>query len=128
MINNSEKNRLERERIKIQKELYKANKLIRDQLQKEREEKELKESVDQDKMNKNKKKEKEIINSFSNISLEKLHDTSVIDDVSLSDMLGIKSNDFKNNDFKTIETIDQNCNKSEEIINENDRHYAPDFI
>jgi hypothetical protein len=47
-------------------------------------------------------------------------------------MLGIKSNDSQQNgDFICINkdnNEDNNDNKDEKTINENDRHYAPDFI
>ena len=129
-MNNSEKNRLERERIKTQKELYKANKLIIDQKEKEKKEIELKAAIEESKKNKIDKVHN-LVNSkdklFLNISLEKLYDTSVTDDVLLTDMLGIKDNDFNN-----IESIDQNDKEieknTEDKINELDIHYAPDFI
>lgn len=126
-MNNSEKNRLERERLKIQKELYKANKLIRDQKEKERKEIELKTSVEENKKDKVSNRENAKERLFLNIPLEKLHDTSVRDDVSLSEMLGIKDNDF--NTVEANEINDKEIEKNtEEKINELDRHYAPDFI
>jgi len=126
-MNNSEKNRLERERLKIQKELYKANKLIRDQKEKERKEIELKTAVEENKKDKVPNRENGKERLFLNIPLEKLHDTSVTDDVSLSEMLGIKDNDF--NTIESLEHNDKEIKKTtEEKINELDRHYAPDFI
>ena len=128
MINNPEKNRLERERIKIKKELFKANKLIRDQKEKEKEEKEAKEAFEQSKLKKNTNNDKK--NQFSSISLEKLQDNSITQEVSLSDMLGIKSDDISaicNNKDNNKDNNEDN-NEVQITINENDRHYAPDFI
>jgi len=125
MINNSEKNRLERERIKIKRELYKANKLIRDQKEKEKEEKEAKEAFEQAKI---KKPISNKNNQFSTILLEKLEDNSITEDVSLMDMLGIKSTDIPsicNTKDENNENTNTNINEN---VNENDRHYAPDFI
>ena len=126
-MNNSEKNRIERERLKTQKELYKANKLIRDQQEKEKKEKEAKYAFEQSKIKKPIEKERQ----FASISLEKLEDNNSNEEVSLSDMLGIKSDDLSaisnnnNNNITNINKEDDNDKNDEKI---EDRHYAPDFI
>jgi hypothetical protein len=113
--------REERERIKIQKLLYKQNKLIREQKEKE--------SNNTPVVLLTKTKKKLDISSskgqFSSIPIEKLNDNSTTEDVSLTDMLGIKSNDTIVN-----KVIDNNSNDENEKsrLEENDRHYAPDFI
>jgi hypothetical protein len=120
-MNNSEKNRIERERLKTQKELYKANKLIRDQQEKEKKEKEARDAFEQSKIKKPIEKER----LFASISLEKLQDNNSNEEVSLTDMLGIKSDDLSainGNDKIT------NINKEEDNEKIEDRHYAPDFI
>jgi hypothetical protein len=109
----------ERERIKIQKQLYKENKLMREQKEKE--------------LNKEipiiipTKAKKQLDGSqFSSISLEKLRDNSITEDVSLTDMLGIKTTDaiiINNNSMNEINNVNETNNKLE-----SDRHYAPDFI
>jgi hypothetical protein len=124
-MNNSEKNRIERERLKTQKELYKANKLIRDQQEKEKKEKEAKDAFEQSKIKRPIEKER----IFASISLEKLEDNNSNEEVSLSDMLGIKSDDLSainnNNNITNINKEDDNDKNDEKI---EDRHYAPDFI
>ena len=112
----------ERERIKIQKLLYKQNKLIREQKEKE--------SINNTPVvipTKTKKK-LDIPSSkgqFSSIPIERLNDNSTTEDVSLTDMLGIKSTDAILNN-----AIASNSNGENEKakLEENDRHYAPDFI
>jgi hypothetical protein len=126
-MNNSEKNRIERERLKTQKELYKANKLIRDQQEKEKKEKEAKDAFEQSKIKRPIEKER----LFASISLEKLEDNNSNEEVSLSDMLGIKSDDLSaisnnnNNNITNINKEDDNDKNDEKI---EDRHYAPDFM
>jgi len=106
----------ERERIKIQKQLYRENKLIREQ-----KEKELNNQTPIIIPTKTKKQSDR--SSFSSIPIEKLNDNSITEDVSLIDMLGIKANDAILNNVITNNT------QSEKIkLEENDRHYAPDFI
>ena len=105
----------ERERIKIQKQLYRENKLIREQKEKE--------------LNNQtpiiipiKTKKQSDRSQFSSIPSEKLYDNSVTEDVSLTDMLGIKANDAILNNVITDNT------ENKDKLEENDRHYAPDFI
>lgn len=104
--------RSEKERIKIQKQLYKENKLIREQKEKE----------SNTTVVINVQKSKKQLSQFSSISSEKLYDNSTIDDVSLTDMLGIKANDPILSNIENSKCV----NEQEKI--ENDRHYAPDFI
>ena len=112
----------ERERIKIQKLLYKQNKLIREQKEKE--------SINNTPVvipTKTKKK-LDIPSSkgqFSSIPIEKLNDNSTTEDVSLTDMLGIKSNDPI---FNNVIANNSNDENEKSRLEENDRHYAPDFI
>ena len=125
-MNNSEKNRIERERLKTQKELYKANKLIRDQQEKEKKEKEAKDAFEQSKIKKPIEKER----LFASISLEKLQDNISNEEVSLTDMLGIKSDDLSaingNDKIININKEENDNDKNDEKIE--DRHYAPDFM
>jgi len=121
-MNNSEKNRLERERIKAQKELYKANKAIRDKIESEKKEIELKEAIEKAKI----KKPIEINSQFASISLDKLRDNNISDEVSLSDMMGIKKEEFINENNSNLNEII--TDKPFENAEEKDRHYAPDFI
>ena len=112
----------ERERIKIQKLLYKQNKLIREQKEKE--------SINNTPVvipTKTKKK-LDIPSSkgqFSSIPIERLNDNSTTEDVSLTDMLGIKSNDPI---FNNVIANNSNDENEKAKLEENDRHYAPDFI
>ena len=106
----------ERERIKIQKQLYRENKLIREK----KENNEIPTIIPQ-------KSKKQLATSslrtqFSSIPSEKLYDNSITDDVSLTDMLGIKPTDGIFNNVKNSNDI------NEQAKLENDRHYAPDFI
>lgn len=112
----------ERERIKIQKLLYKQNKLIREQKEKE--------SINNTPVviPTKTKKQLDISSSkgqFSSIPIEKLNDNSTTEDVSLTDMLGIKSNDPI---FNNVIANNSNCENEKSRLEENDRHYAPDFI
>lgn len=106
----------ERERIKIQKLLYKENKLIREQ-----KEKELNNQIPIIIPTKTKKQSDG--SQFSSIPLEKLRDNSITEEVSLTDMLGIKANDTILNNV-----ITDNTENEKNKLEENDRHYAPDFI
>ena len=106
----------ERERIKIQKLLYRENKLIREQ-----KEKELNNQTPIIIPTKTKKQSDG--SQFLSIPLEKLRDNSITEEVSLTDMLGIKAHDAILNNVITDNTENE-TNKLEE----NDRHYAPDFI
>ena len=106
----------ERERIKIQKLLYKENKLIREQ-----KEKELNNQIPIIIPTKTKKQSDG--SQFSSIPLEKLRDNSITEEVSLTDMLGIKANDAILNNL-----ITDNTENEKNKLEENDRHYAPDFI
>jgi hypothetical protein len=130
-MNNSEKNRLEREKLKAQKEAFKARKLIRDQEDKEKKEKEIKDSIEKSKTKKPTDRE------FLSISLEKLYDKNISSEVSLTDMLGINSNDYNiliNNTEQTnsnTQTQDDQTQDDQEDINDQslkDRHYIPDFM
>jgi len=121
-MNSSEKNRLERERLKTQKELFKANKAIRDKIESEKKEKEIKEAFEKAKI----KKPIEIESQFASISLEKLKDNNISDEVSLSDMMGIKKEEFINENNSNLNEII--TDKPFENADEKDRHYAPDFI
>jgi hypothetical protein len=123
-MNNSEKNRLERERLKTQKELYKANKAIRDKIESEKKEIELKEAIEKAKIKK--PIEKDTFSSFASISLDKLKDNNISDEVSLSDMMGIKKEEFINENNTNLNEII--TDKPFENADEKDRHYAPDFI
>lgn len=111
--------RSERERIKIQKQTYKENKLIREQKEKE--------SINATATINPPTKTKKQLNTlslktqFSSIPLEKLYDNSITEDVSLTDMLGIKPTDPILNNVN-------NVNDMNNKLEENDRHYAPDFI
>jgi len=121
-MNSSEKNRLEREQLKAKKELYKANKAIRDKIENEKKEKEIKEAFEKAKI----KKPIEIESQFASISLEKLKDNNISDEVSLSDMMGLKKEEFINENNSNLNEII--TDKPFENADEKDRHYAPDFI
>lgn len=109
----------ERERIKIQKLLYKQNKLIREQKERESINNTLVVIPTKTKKNLDIQSSK---GQFSSIPIEKLNDNSITEDVSLIDMLGIKANDAILNNVITDNTENKNN------LEENDRHYAPDFI
>jgi hypothetical protein len=124
-MNNAEKIRLERERIKVQRQAFKARQLIRDQKEKEKEELEIKLAFEQSKIKK--PIEKDIFNSFSSISVDKLKDTTISNEVSLSDMMGIKKEEFINsNEVNEVNVIV--TDKPFENADEKDRHYATDFM
>ena len=112
----------ERDRIKIQKQLYKENKLIREQKEKE--------SINNTPVviPTKTKKQLDIQSSkgqFSSIPIEKLNDNSTTEDVSLTDMLGIKPTD---NILNNVIISNSNDENEKARLEENDRHYVPDFI
>ena len=114
--------RSERERIKIQKQLYKENKLIREQ--KEKESINATATINPPTKTKKQLGTSSLRTQFSSIPLEKLYDNSITEDVSLTDMLGIKPSDAILNNV--IASNSNNENKKDKL--EADRHYAPDFI
>lgn len=112
----------EKERIRIQKQLYRENKLIREQKEKE--------SINNAPIVIPTKPKKQLNTQsskgqFSSIPIEKLNDNSTTEDVSLTDMLGIKSTDKI---FNNIIVSNSNDENEKTKLEENDRHYAPDFI
>ena len=113
----------EKERIKIQKQLYKENKLIREQ--KEKESNNTTHSVIPHPKPKKQLNTQSSKGQFSSIPIEKLNDNSTTEDVSLTDMLGIKSTDSI---FNNVIASNSNDENEKTKLEENDRHYAPDFI